>query len=117
MSRLDRPSPWSELSALVDALLDAPPERRPALIAELSGDDPARRSELERLVEDFDVEPAMLARPAAERFASLLDEPEATLPEVLADRYRLTRELERGGMATVYLARDLRHARDVAIKP
>jgi Tol biopolymer transport system component len=116
MSRLDRPSPWSELSALVDALLDAPPERRPALIAELSGDDPARRSELERLVEDFDVEPAMLARPAAERFASLLDEPEATLPEVLADRYRLTRELERGGMATVYLARDLRHARDVAIK-
>ena len=34
----------------------------------------------------------------------------------LADRYRIDRELGAGGMATVYLARDLRHDRDVAIK-
>src|SRR5512138_1888933 len=42
---------------------------------------------------------------------------EATLPlEVLADRYRIERELGRGGMATVYLAEDLRHRRQVAVK-
>ncbi len=34
----------------------------------------------------------------------------------LADRYRIERELGRGGMATVYLARDLRHKRPVALK-
>jgi serine/threonine-protein kinase len=34
----------------------------------------------------------------------------------LADRYRVERELGQGGMATVYLAHDLRHERDVAIK-
>jgi len=34
----------------------------------------------------------------------------------LADRYTVLRELGRGGMATVYLARDVRHERDVAIK-
>jgi serine/threonine-protein kinase len=34
----------------------------------------------------------------------------------LADRYVVERELGRGGMATVYLARDVRHDRDVAIK-
>ena len=38
------------------------------------------------------------------------------LSEALADRYRIERELGQGGMATVYLARDLKHDRDVAIK-
>lgn len=38
------------------------------------------------------------------------------LQAALADRYRVERELGRGGMATVYLARDLRHDRHVAIK-
>ena len=38
------------------------------------------------------------------------------LSEALADRYTIERELGRGGMATVYLARDLKHGRPVAIK-
>jgi eukaryotic-like serine/threonine-protein kinase len=44
----------------------------------------------------------------------------AELPEQLrsglADRYRIERELGRGGMATVFLAHDLRHDRPVALK-
>jgi eukaryotic-like serine/threonine-protein kinase len=36
--------------------------------------------------------------------------------EALGDRYRIERELGRGGMATVYLAHDLRHDRPVALK-
>ena len=38
------------------------------------------------------------------------------LNEVLADRYTVERELGRGGMASVWLARDRRHDRSVAIK-
>ena len=40
----------------------------------------------------------------------------ARLTAALADRYRIERELGAGGMATVYLAHDIKHDRDVAIK-
>ncbi len=35
---------------------------------------------------------------------------------VLADRYAIEREIAHGGMATVYLAKDMRHDRSVAVK-
>ena len=38
------------------------------------------------------------------------------LAAALADRYRIERALGAGGMATVYLARELKHDREVAIK-
>ena len=38
------------------------------------------------------------------------------LTESLADRYVLEREIGAGGMATVYLARDMKHGRRVALK-
>lgn len=38
------------------------------------------------------------------------------LKAALADRYALERELGAGGMATVYLAQDLKHERPVALK-
>jgi eukaryotic-like serine/threonine-protein kinase len=38
------------------------------------------------------------------------------LNAALSDRYRVEREVGEGGMARVYLARDLRHDRNVALK-
>ena len=38
------------------------------------------------------------------------------LKRALADRYQIERQIGAGGMATVYLARDLRHERPVALK-
>ena len=42
--------------------------------------------------------------------------PPPSLATALADRYRLEREIGAGGMATVYLARDVKHDRNVALK-
>ncbi len=38
------------------------------------------------------------------------------LGDALRDRYLIERELGRGGMATVFLAHDLKHDRKVALK-
>jgi serine/threonine protein kinase len=38
------------------------------------------------------------------------------LSAALADKYQIEREIGAGGMATVYLARDICHGRNVAVK-
>ena len=45
-----------------------------------------------------------------------MPEPDQSLRAALADRYRIERVIGVGGMATVYLAEDLKHGRQVAIK-
>jgi Tol biopolymer transport system component/tRNA A-37 threonylcarbamoyl transferase component Bud32 len=45
-----------------------------------------------------------------------MPETQSRLQVALADRYRIEREIGAGGMATVYLAQDLRHDRRVALK-
>ena len=51
-----------------------------------------------------------------ERGRPTMSELSVRLVSALADRYRIEHELGQGGMATVYLAEDLKHHRQVAIK-
>ncbi len=112
------PERWRAVDAILQAALAGEPERRGAIVAAACGDDWALRIEvMSLLAADVDAGDDFLEQPAAES----LHAPDATslvarLARALAGRYAIEREIARGGMATVYLARDLRHSRRVAIK-
>ena len=110
------PEDWSRLESLVDRLLDTAPESRAALLAELTGGDAARQAQLRELLQEAALGLPFLDRPATERFDALLAPAAARFPESLGSRYRVIRELGSGGMATVFLALDQKHGREVAVK-
>ncbi|GLC25145.1 protein kinase domain-containing protein [Roseisolibacter agri] len=110
------PERWRAVDAILQAALACEPARRDAVVAAACGDDRALRDEVASLLAAHgDVGDDFLERPA---LASLAPRPSVAerLARALAGRYAIERELARGGMATVHLARDLRHERWVAIK-
>ena len=119
----DAPARWASIRALAEAALALPPASRADYLDRACGDDAQLRAEVDAQVdacEHAERSPSFLGGSAAAFVAPLLSAPptagDAALRNSLADRYEVERELGRGGMATVYLARDLRHGRSVAIK-
>ena len=111
------PDDWAALAPLVDDVLDASTTDRAALIDQLCGGDAVRAAKLHALIAECERDVPLLDHPAAERFSGLLDDaPEQPLPAVLGDRYRIEREIGRGGMARVFLADDTKYHRKVAVK-
>src|SRR4051812_34839804 len=124
LKRPDRPSSpmtpdrWRVVEAILRASLSCAPAQRDAFVAQACGDDEELRLEVDSLLAAHDRTGDFLDRPAAEQLATANAPASLTsrLATALAGRYQLEREIGRGGMATVHLARDLRHHRRVAIK-
>ena len=110
------PELWAALEPLMDAVLDLPPTERAAYIDRVRGADPRLGEALRRAIEDSQRSEPLLERAAAERFALLLSDEQSPTAWLLDDRFLVGREIGRGGMATVYLALDRRHDREVAVK-
>lgn len=125
---------WTELQRLLDGALDRPPAARAAYLDAACRRDTGLREEALALLDACEraARPdglfatpavafgaAVLAELAAEEAAGR-DERSAALAGALRSaldgRYAVERELGRGGMATVFLAHDLRHDRAVAVK-
>jgi len=104
---------WRLIEPLLDDALDLPLNERLSFVEGVRLRDAALGAELARLLADDTGADPFFTGAAAERFPGLF---EAELPEVLGERFAIGREIGRGGMATVYAARDSKHDRDVALK-
>ncbi len=118
----------------MDGALDLPSAARAAYLDAICGTDSALRESAARLVDACEragSSGGLLATPAAAFAAPLLADLAArdaeradqrraavlgALRTALSGRYAVEHEAGRGGMATVYLATDLRHDRAVAVK-
>ena len=114
---------WREIGVVVDAALELPPERRAEFVLSTCHDD-ALRIDVERLLQACDDSAGFLDRSLGEYAAPLLDshrsrneqEMLSWLRVALSGRFEIEAPLAQGGMAVVYLARDERDSRRVALK-
>jgi serine/threonine protein kinase len=107
---------WARVSTLLDAVLEREPTDRSAFLSEVCAGDALLAAEVEDLLAVAS-ESSFLDSGALVVAAPLLEPTEFTqesAPRGLP--YELERQLGRGGTATVYLARDAKHDRHVAIK-
>jgi serine/threonine protein kinase len=107
---------WRSIEPVIDAALELPREQRSTYVRAACAEDASLLADVEQLLAAHDVAAVDFDSPAAERFASLLNGERLNLPEVLGGRYKIGPMLGRGGMATVFLADDVRHERQVAVK-
>jgi serine/threonine-protein kinase len=126
------PERWAHIRSLVDRTLALPVEARDEFLLQACAGDGALNGQVRRLVElcergDGDWSflshaAGMLAAPLVADGTTPLDDrglrsgPPAGFLAAIADRYAVGAEIGRGGMATVYVADDVRHHRRVALK-
>ena len=113
------PDRWRELEPILDAALELLPDQREAFIRERSHGDEALHQQLAELLSECGTPDVSLDGVLQESFVELLEEADAAtsaMPASLADRFAIKGEIRRGRSATVYLARDVRHEREVALK-
>ena len=98
-------------SEIFQRVLESDPSARPAVLAELCGREPELRREIEELVASAE---RALSTAALRRGVQI--EPEPLPPGSRVGPYVVEREIQRGGMGIIYLARDTTLQRPAVLK-
>ena len=107
---------WTEAVALFERALEEPVVDRDRFLDAETQHDPELRARVAAMLH-ADSTPSDLFDAAPERLASVLArEPMATREGQKIGPYILVSEIGRGGAATVYVAKDVKHHRSVALK-
>ena len=110
------PERWRQLRELFDAALDMDAQGRAVFLDNACSSDPSLRKEVEALLDRHDPD-SFLEKPAYQAVPELFEsETGTTLIGARLGPYEVTSEIGKGGMGIVYLARDTRLDRPVAIK-
>jgi len=113
------PTDRFRIEAVFDALVDLSTDEQMAYLDRTVSDDPELREEVLRLLQAHRHSEGFLEAPLAHLAKGFFDDAEPLAPGGTPDRigpWRIVRPIGRGGMATVYLAQDLRHDRLIAVK-
>lgn len=109
------PDQWRQVEEIFHAALDRAPGDRAAFLDEACKGDPALRKEAENLLASFDEAGDFIEAPLVSDSLSSSAQTKSILGHKIGN-YEILRLLGAGGMGEVYLARDVRLDRQIALK-